>query len=201
MICLDVTSSCKSAKNTGMQRTTRALYLHLRNRLAVTPICWNRTCMCYHNSLKSLASFTQVICISHESRDDLLRRWHEYGSSPTTTRVEPWPIEFDRAVCAADSVRARNMIACVGSFEPRKNHLTFLAAAEKLWLQGHDFELQLVGRTTGYYAPKILPAVWRLWLSGGGPSRRPRAGDEKTPQGYTWVWRSAYSPPPGGVAR
>jgi glycosyltransferase involved in cell wall biosynthesis len=49
------------------------------------------------------------------------------------------------------------MIACVGSFEPRKNHLTFLAAAEKLWLQGHDFELQLVGRTTDYYAPKMLP--------------------------------------------
>src|SRR5260370_35599404 len=49
MICLDVTSSCKSAKNTGMQRTTRALYLHLRNRLAVTPICWNRTGRCYQH--------------------------------------------------------------------------------------------------------------------------------------------------------
>ena len=271
MICLDVTSSCKSAKNTGMQRTTRALYLHLRNRLAVTPICWNRTGRCYqhlgrrelkvlqtpfrilskamakpewrgetflaelrrlafrktvrlenqtasadillvpdvysgvrtqhlpelimktgirsvaifHDAaalrlpwlsdkarmrfqkyLKSLAAFTQVICISHESRDDLLRRWHEYGSSPTTTRVEPWPIEFDRAVRVADSVRARNMIACVGSFEPRKNHLTFLAAAEKLWRQGHDFELQLVGRTTDYYAPRMLPAIWRLQRRG-----------------------------------
>ncbi len=271
MLFLDVTSSCKSAKNTGMQRMTRALYLHLRNRLPVTPICWNKKGSCYQhlgrrelkllqtpfrilsgatakpewrgetflaelhrlafrktvrlenqitsrdillipdfysdvrtqrlpeliaktgirsvaifhdaaalrlpqlsdkarmrfqNYLKSLAAFAQVICISHESHDDLLQRWREYGSSPPATRVEPWPIEFDRAVRAADSVSARNMIACVGSFEPRKNHLTLLAAAEKLWLQGHDFELQLVGRTTGYYAPKMLPAVWRLQRRG-----------------------------------
>jgi glycosyltransferase involved in cell wall biosynthesis len=271
MLFLDVTSSCKSAKNTGMQRMTRALYLHLGNRLPVTPICWNEKGRCYQylgrrelkllqtpfrilsgatakpewrgetflaelhrlafrktvrlenqitsgdillipdfysdvrtqrlpeliagtgiqsvaifhdaaalqlaqlsdkarmrfqNYLKSLAAFAQVICISHESHDDLLQRWHEYGTSPTATRVEPWPIEFDRAVRAADSVRARNMIACVGSFEPRKNHLTLLAAAEKLWLRGHDFELHLVGRTTGYYAPKMLPAVWRLQRRG-----------------------------------
>src|SRR5437899_7931215 len=49
MLFLDVTSSCKSAKNTGMQRTTRALYLHLRNRLPVAPICWNRTGRCYQH--------------------------------------------------------------------------------------------------------------------------------------------------------
>jgi len=71
------------------------------------------------------------------------------------------------------------MIACVGSFEPRKNHLTFLAAAEKLWLQGHDFELQLVGRTTGYYAPKMLAAVWRLQRR-GRPLRWLRHVNDKT---------------------
>ena len=284
MIFLDVTSSCKSVKNTGMQRMTRALYLHLGNHLPITPVCWNKKGKCYQhlgrleleilqspfrvlskatakpewrgetllaelrrlafrktirlenqtasadillvpdlysdvrtqrlpelitktgirivaifhdaaalrlprlsdkaqmrfqNYLKSLAAFAQVICISHESCDDLLRRWHEYGSSPTTTCVEPWPIEFDRAVRAADSVRARNMIACVGSFEPRKNHLTLLAAAERLWLQGHDFELQLVGRTTDYYAPKMLPAVWRLQRR-GRPLRWLRHVNDKT---------------------
>jgi len=283
MIFLDVTSSCRSVKNTGMQRMTRALYLHLGNHTPITPVCWNKTGKCYQhlgrleleilkrpfrvlsnatakpewrgenllaelrrlafrktirlenqtsadillvpdlysdvrtqrlpelitktgirivaifhdaaalrlpglsdkakmrfqNYLKSLAAFAQVICISHESRDDLLRRWHEYGSSPTRTCVEPWPIEFDRAVRAADSVRARNMIACVGSFEPRKNHLTFLAAAKKLWLQGHEFELQLVGRTTDYYAPKMLPVVWRLQRR-GRPLRWLRHVNDKT---------------------
>jgi glycosyltransferase involved in cell wall biosynthesis len=139
----------------------------------------DKTQMRFQNYLKSLAAFAQVICISHESRDDLLLRWHECGSSPTTTCVEPWPIEFDRAVRAADSVRARNMIACVGSFEPRKNHLIFLAAAEKLWLQGYDFELQLVGRTTNYYAPKMLPAIWRLQRR-GRPLRWLRHVNDKT---------------------
>ena len=271
MIFLDVTSSCKAAKNTGMQRMTRALYVHLKSRLPVTPICWNKKGACYQhlgrrelevlqtpfrvlskatakpewrgetglaelhrlvfrktarlenyitpadvllvpdfypdirtkrlpeliektgvrsvaifhdaaalrlprlsdeqrkrfqNYLESLAAFGLVICISHESRHDLLCRWDECGVAPSATCLEPWPIEFDQAVRAANSSSTRNMIACIGSFEPRKNHLTLLAAAEKLWTQGHDFELQLVGRTTYYYARKMLPAVWRLQRRG-----------------------------------
>src|SRR5947207_13045058 len=49
MLFLDVTSSCKSAKNTGMQRMTRALYLHLRNHLPITPVCWNKMGKCYQH--------------------------------------------------------------------------------------------------------------------------------------------------------
>jgi len=270
-VFIDVTSSCRAAKNTGMQRMTRALYLHLRNHLPVTPVCWNKTGKCYQhlgrreleilqspfrvlskatakpewrgetafaelhrlffrkrlrlenqvtpadiliipdfyadirtkrlpeliertgvrsvaifhdaaalrlpklsdagrrrfqNYLQSLAALDLVICISQESRDDLLRRWHEYGVAPAAAPVEPWPIEFDDAVRGTDFTSTRNMIACVGSFEPRKNHLTLLAAAEKLWAQGHDFKLQFVGRTTHYYAPKMLLAVWRLQKRG-----------------------------------
>jgi glycosyltransferase involved in cell wall biosynthesis len=120
----------------------------------------------FQNYLESLAAFELVICISHESRDDLLRRWREYGVAASATCHEPWPIDFDQAVREADSSSTRNMIACIGSFEPRKNHLTLLAAAKKLWTQGHDFELQLVGRTTYYYARKMLPAIWQLQRRG-----------------------------------
>jgi glycosyltransferase involved in cell wall biosynthesis len=48
MLFLDVTSSCKSAKSTGMQRTTRKIFTELWKRHAVTPICWNFTGGCYH---------------------------------------------------------------------------------------------------------------------------------------------------------
>lgn len=37
------------------------------------------------------------------------------------------------------------LVLCVGSFEPRKNHLAVLYAAERLWRQGLGFELLLIG--------------------------------------------------------
>jgi glycosyltransferase involved in cell wall biosynthesis len=48
MLFLDVTSSCKSAKSTGMQRTTRKIFTELRKQHAVNPICWNLGGDCYH---------------------------------------------------------------------------------------------------------------------------------------------------------
>lgn len=39
----------------------------------------------------------------------------------------------------------RTRVVMVGSFEPRKNHLALLFAAERLWREGLDFELHLVG--------------------------------------------------------
>src|SRR4029077_18867066 len=41
MIYLDVTSSCRSAQNTGMQRMTRKIFTELSCRAEVTPLCWN----------------------------------------------------------------------------------------------------------------------------------------------------------------
>jgi glycosyltransferase involved in cell wall biosynthesis len=41
-ILIDVTSSCQSSRNTGMQRMTRQLFAELEARVPVTPFCWNR---------------------------------------------------------------------------------------------------------------------------------------------------------------
>jgi len=45
---IDVTSSCRSARNTGMQRMTRRLFVELEQRISVTPLCWNRLGHFYH---------------------------------------------------------------------------------------------------------------------------------------------------------
>ncbi|WKK73328.1 glycosyltransferase [Rathayibacter oskolensis] len=37
------------------------------------------------------------------------------------------------------------MVVCVGSHEPRKNHLAVLHAAELLWREGHEFSLVFIG--------------------------------------------------------
>src|SRR5207237_5590316 len=38
---IDVTSSCRSSQNTGMQRMTRRIFAELSQRLDVRPISWN----------------------------------------------------------------------------------------------------------------------------------------------------------------
>src|ERR1700730_8022273 len=45
---IDVTNSCRSVRNTGMQRMTRRLFAELEQRLPVTPLCWNRLGHFYH---------------------------------------------------------------------------------------------------------------------------------------------------------
>ncbi|NQX11130.1 glycosyltransferase [Microbacteriaceae bacterium VKM Ac-2855] len=37
------------------------------------------------------------------------------------------------------------MVVCVGSHEPRKNHIAVLHAAERLWREGHEFSLIFIG--------------------------------------------------------
>src|ERR1700730_10354767 len=41
MIYLEVTTSCKSVRNTGIQRITRRIFHELAARAPVTPISWN----------------------------------------------------------------------------------------------------------------------------------------------------------------
>src|SRR5436305_13242156 len=44
------------------------------------------------------------------------------------------------------------MILYVSTFQPRKNHLGLLDAVERLWSQGLEFELKLVGAWAGNLA-------------------------------------------------
>ncbi|MCU1596413.1 MAG: hypothetical protein JWQ47_152 [Glaciihabitans sp.] len=46
---------------------------------------------------------------------------------------------------AALGLSASPIVVCVGSHEPRKNHLAVLHAAEFLWRAGHDFQLVFCG--------------------------------------------------------
>ena len=40
-VFIDVTSSCRSSQNTGMQRMTRRIFAELNQRLQIHPISWN----------------------------------------------------------------------------------------------------------------------------------------------------------------
>ncbi len=131
----------------------------------------------YHNRgrrsrpyIESLALFDLVLCVSEEARDDLRFLWKEYGCTATETCVEPWPGELDGAVHQPDGDGRSNLVVYVSSFHARKNHLTLLRAAEKLWQQGLSFELHLIGRNVGLPLNKIVRQIWNLRL-GGRPLR------------------------------
>ncbi|MCW2527524.1 MAG: glycosyltransferase family 1 protein [Pseudonocardiales bacterium] len=55
--------------------------------------------------------------------------------------------QFDSALALVDAhdSDAIPLVVCVGSFEPRKNQLAVLWAAEVLWREGHRFRLRFIG--------------------------------------------------------
>lgn len=266
MIYLEVTTSCKTVRNTGIQRITRKLFQELRARVPVTPISWNvlgrrfqrlaagelarlkapfhtgprvsarpelrgenplseayrlffrrglslekelgpedvflmpdiyrdartrifpdliakihgRSVAIFHdaaalqlpalykragpafrNYIESLAAFDLVICGSNSSHEHLQMLWSEYGAKPTETAVEKWPVEFPVAEHRSAAKSSRALIVCVGSLEPRKNHLALLRGSAALWRRGLSFELCLIGRSTGF-GWKVVRKIRRL---------------------------------------
>ncbi len=108
----------------------------------------------FREYLKALAAFDCVICISEQSRDDLIAFWEEFGiREMPETFVEGWPLEFDdRERVSSDAYAKSKIVLCVSTFVPRKNHLALLDAAEQLWASGVAFELKLVGAWAGNFA-------------------------------------------------
>lgn len=271
MIYLEVTTSCKSVRNTGIQRITRKLFHELAARGPVTPISWNkvgrrfqfpsprelatleapferqsrpvrrpelrgenfvsdacrlifrrtlslpqemrpddvflmpdiyrdartrsfrdliaqivgRSVAIFHdaaelqlpflyprsgpgfrNYIESLSAFHLVVCVSHSSHEHLQQLWAQYGVIPTKTAVEPWPIEFAPAERNYATRTFRNLIVCVGSLEPRKNHLALLREAETLWRRGIQFSLQLIGRGEDTFGGRVTRQIRRLQKNG-----------------------------------
>jgi glycosyltransferase involved in cell wall biosynthesis len=132
----------------------------------------------FRHYIESLSLFDLVICISDEAREDLHRLWENYGCRAPETCVEMWPGETGTAGDRPGSGLG-NGVLYVSSFTPRKNHLTLLRAAEKLWRQGLSFELHLIGRSAGPPLNKVVPQIWKLRLR-GRPVRWHRHVNEET---------------------
>ena len=105
----------------------------------------------FRDYLQALAFFNRVLCISQQSRNDLLSFWREYGIRDLPeTFVESWPLEFDEVERGSTDMASKSQsVFCVSTFVPRKNHLALLDAAEDVWSNGLAFELKLVGAWAG----------------------------------------------------
>jgi glycosyltransferase involved in cell wall biosynthesis len=132
--------------------------------------------------LAILGNFSQVICVSQETAADLAAFWRENGHTSAPVTVFGWPVNHAGAVRHAlppPSGLARPSVLCVGTFEPRKNHLVLLEAARLLWERGVDFELVLIGRTTAHWGGRVLAAIEALQAA-GRPVRWLRHVDDAT---------------------
>ena len=104
----------------------------------------------FRNYIKSLAAFDLVVCISKESRVDLLEFWKQYGvTARAETSVAGWPLEFHETE-RSDAHSTRPVLLYVSSFNARKNHMHLFDATKQLWDNGLEFELQLIGSSTNW---------------------------------------------------
>jgi glycosyltransferase involved in cell wall biosynthesis len=135
----------------------------------------------FRRYLEALAAFDLVICISEESRSDLVDYWSRNKiTARARTVVESWPVEFDPVERGATPPRENSpIVLCVSSFTPRKNHLRLLEAADQLWKSGCNFELRLVGSSSGNWGFKVAFEV-RRYQALGRPLRWLRHVDDRS---------------------
>jgi glycosyltransferase involved in cell wall biosynthesis len=124
----------------------------------------------FRNYMRALAEFDLVICISNESRVHLTEFWEQSAvHRQPETLVESWPVEFDET--ERFPVRSSRVVLYVSSFTARKNHTRLFEAARKLWEDGVEFELQLIGssanrgRKTSLELRRLQARGWPVrWL-------------------------------------
>ncbi len=296
MLYLDVTSSCKSPMNTGVQRVVRALYRALRERGEVRPMIWDdqyvtycalspreqafleltkaskhdpaaepeyaanpwpwskllrhfahrqnrldlaalwqpgdalfvpeifqdrriewlagsaarppglRRTALFHDAIvwrhpeltpptrharwdkymAALAGFDLIITISEQSAADLREFWQSIQiDSPPPVTVHALATDAAGGPRPVPGPPASPRVVCVSTLERRKNHLTLLAAAERLWSAGLEFELELIGRTTRHWGGEVIAEVERLAAAGRRVSWRMHIDEQALAQAYS----------------
>ena len=119
---------------------------------------WPHSVARHPGYMKLLAGFERVLAISEASRAELEGYW-TWGRMPRRAQVPTFPLGAD----GSGRPRARNRelpsgppaLLMVGILEPRKNQLLLLAAAERLWAEGLEFDVHLVGRVNPHFGAAV----------------------------------------------
>lgn len=91
--------------------------------------------------------------------------------------VEPIPESADPLDPRAElGLGGAPLVVCVGSHEPRKNHLAVLHAAEIMWREGHDFELVFCGGNA-WNSERFVARLGELRSAGRPVSTHSRTSD------------------------
>ncbi len=128
---------------------------------------WPHSVARHPGYLKLLAGFERVLAISETSRVEIEDYW-TWGQMPRRATVTAFPLGAD----GSGRPRARNRerpagapaLLMVGILEPRKNQLLLVDAAERLWAEGVDFTVHLVGRVNPHFGGPVERRVRALAL-------------------------------------
>lgn len=135
--------------------------------------------------LRELAQFDGVAAVSEDSAASLRDFWRWAGIARTPpvcaipNGVDPVP-----ASASAGIAGAKPRILCVSTIEGRKNHLALLDAAEALWREGHDFELELIGLARADTAAEALARIADLRAQGRKLTHLGPVSDERLHASY-----------------
>ena len=99
--------------------------------------------------LQQLIKFDGIAAISKTSREEIIHYWKWLGIKKIPI-VETIPLAVDmshhlKTPNVASRKQQISTVLCVGSIEGRKNQVSLLSAAEKLWSSGMEFHVKLVG--------------------------------------------------------
>jgi len=95
--------------------------------------------------LRVHAAMNVNLSVSNASREILRELWKMNGIAPAPVEVLPVPPHFDRPRPVYTPPPKIANALYVGRLKLVKNHLTLLAACEKLWLEKVPFSLTLIG--------------------------------------------------------
>lgn len=108
--------------------------------------------------LEAVNTLDGALCISQAVATDLLRWRSEHGLSAAEFRIGWFHLGADlehsapskgmppQAARVLEALRARPSVLMVGTVEPRKGYAQVLSAFERLWADGVDVNLVIVGR-------------------------------------------------------
>jgi glycosyltransferase involved in cell wall biosynthesis len=131
-------------------------------------ITWPQSVQRHPGYMKLLAGFDRVFSISEASGHDLIRFWRWQGVDPlAVVDLIALGADFDGSNRRQRDAHIPNrggrpVLLCVGIVEPRKNQAFLLDVAEKLWSEGVDFELHVVGRVNPHFGPPLAARMKAL---------------------------------------
>jgi len=131
--------------------------------------------------LQELTRFDGIAAVSEDSRDTLVDYWLWLGLTDVPP-VVAIPLGIDlpaHADHAAAHTANAPTILCVGTLEGRKNHLSLLDACERLWHDGRQFQLRLIGLAQSETGQKVVERIHALQAA-GHPLRYDGPVDEPT---------------------
>lgn len=118
----------------------------------------------FEKYMNELSRFQIIYPISHESQSHLQQYWQQNNIvNHAKLTTHSLPTDKPEKLCDVAERKIRTpMILCVGTLELRKNYITLLKAAEKLWSTNEKFHLVIIGRELKGQSQTVIDKIKTL---------------------------------------